>query len=243
MIETIPLIIPNYNQLSYLKNLINQFHFYYPNNPIIIVDNGSTYEPLLKYYDSLNVSMNIFRVQYPENDFANNLKHYLSLEHSWEYYLISDPDISIPPTTPPNFLEYFKAAIDSGFHHAGFGLKTDDIPAWNPKAGWIQGDEKALLSTPWSCHFGNLPEVIGYKAPIDTTFALYKRSNGGWTCPMSGEAWSNSARIFEAIHLTWYLHKDYLNEEMTNYFNTVKKRELGKPTAGQNHYNPFNGMQ
>ena len=79
--------------------------------------------------------------RYPENDFVANLSSFIEHEITNEYYVITDPDLYISPSTPPNFLEYFKSAIDNyGFHHAGFGLKTDDIPAWNPKAAWIQGD-------------------------------------------------------------------------------------------------------
>ena len=236
MLKDIPFIICNFNQLYFLKNLVAQLKWYYPDNKIYVVDNGSTLPELQKYYFECE---DIAAFRYPENDFVANLSSFIEHEITNKYYIVTDPDLYIPPSTPPNFLEYFKAAIDNyGFHHAGFGLKTDDIPVWNPKAGWIQGDEKALLSTPV-----DINGVTGYKAPIDTTFALYKRSNGGWTCPMSGGAWSNCVRLFEIYHMTWYLHKDYLNKEMVNYFNTVKKRELGKPTAGVNHYQPFTGME
>lgn len=234
----IPFIIPNFNQLSFLRNIVNQILFYYPDSDIYVVDNGSNYAPLLDFY---NISKRLRVFSYPENDFIGNLSSFITYELQSEYYVITDPDISILPTTPPNFLEVFKAAIDSGFHHAGFGLKTDDLPEWNPKSKWIQGDENALLSVPVTiAHEGK--EYKGFRAPIDTTFALYKKSNG-WSAPMTGEAWNNSVRLFEAYHLTWYLHKDYLNKEMKYYFETAKRRELGKPTAGQNHYNPFNGME
>lgn len=235
-IKDICFVITNFNQLYFLKNLVAQLKWYYPSNKIYVVDNGSTLTELQKYYFECE---DITAFKYPENDFVANLASFIEHEITNEYFCITDPDLYIPPSTPPNFLEYFKAAIDNyDFHHAGFGLKTDDIPSWNPKAGWIQGDEKALLSTPVEIN-----GVTGFKAPIDTTFALYKRSNGGWTCPMSGESWSNCVRLFEIYHMTWYLHKDYLNKEMVNYFNTVKKRELGKPTAGVNHYQPFTGME
>lgn len=242
-IKEIPFIICNYNQLTYLRNLINQIRFYYPHNPIEVIDNGSDYQPLIDYYHSISIAKeNASVVMHQENDFVKNLNHNLQYERH-DYYVITDPDLSIHPATPPNFLEIFKTAIDTyGFHHAGFGLITDDIPEWNPKAGWIQGDEKALLTSPVGITYDG-KQYIGHKAPIDTTFCLYKRDNGGWKAPQDGEAWSNSLRLFKAFHLPWYLHKDHLNDEMKNYFATCKKREAGKPTAGQNHYNPFNGME
>lgn len=231
-------IITNFNQLYFLKNLVAQLKWYYPENRIYVVDNGSTLPELRQYYFECK---DITAYTYPENDFVGNLSSFIAHEITNEYYVITDPDLSIPPHTPPYFLEVFKAAIEQGFHHAGFGLKTDDIPKWNPKAGWIQGDEKNLLQTKQVVEY-NGEKFEGYKAPIDTTFALYKRSNGGWTAPMTGEAWNNSIRLFEIYHLTWYLHKDYLNKEMQNYFDTVLKRDNTKPSAGRNHYQPFTGI-
>lgn len=233
-IKEIALILPNYNQLSYMRGLINQFHFYYPDNPIVVIDNGSTYQPLLDYYYKIEYTEVILC---PKNDFIGNLNDYLALRKH-EYYVISDCDLQIHPATPPNFLEIFKAAIDNhGFHHAGFGLITDDIPEWNPKAGWIQGDEKALLQNPVTIeHEGK--SYQGFKAPIDTTFALYKRDNGGWQSPMSGDAWGNSIRLFGLHHLPWYIHPNYVNDEMKNYFATCKRFEPGQVSSGKNNYRP-----
>lgn len=226
----IPLIICNFNQLTFTRNLVNWFSFYYPENPIWIIDNASDYEPLLKWYTGMNVA------QYKENDFIGNLKNFLN-NHRFDYYIISDPDIMPHPSTPPDFLSYFKAVVDGGYHRCGFDLIWQDIPEWNPKKGWIQGDQRGLIAEPVDVH-----GFTGKKAPIDTTFCLYKASNGGWSAPMPGNLWGSSVRLFDAFHLTWYLHKDYLNEEMIHYFSTVKKRDITKPSAGRNHFNPYNGI-
>lgn len=247
-IKDIPLIIANYNQLTYLHNLINQFRFFYPENPIWVVDNNSTYQPLLDFYKSdFNYEKDDYDyyehpeftvIRYRENNFIGNLNHFINWHKpDLNYMIISDPDISIPFTTFPKFLEVFKAAIDSGYHHAGFGLRTDNIPSWNKKAGWIQGDEEALKKSPVSIEW-NGQQFLGFKAALDTTFALYKRENGGWEAPMNPKHWDNSVRIFEAEHLTWYLHPEYQNEEMRNYFQTCLKRDDTKPSAGRNHFRP-----
>lgn len=237
-IKDIPFIICNYNQLSYLRGLISQIQFYYPDNSIFVIDNGSNYAPLLAYYSKVeSTSVLVFR--HSENDFIGNLSKFLAHgDNQFPYFVLTDPDLLIHPATPPNFLEIFKAAIDNyGFHHAGFGLITEDIPAWNPKAGWIQGDEKALLNNPVSIeHEGN--KYAGFRAPIDTCFALYKRDNGGWQAPMSGENWGNSLRLFSAFHLPFYLDAKRLNPEMQHYYATCKRRELGQPSAGRTHYAP-----
>lgn len=225
-IKDIPLIIPNFNQLTYLKNLINWWQFYYPENPIHVIDNGSDIEYPV-----------IYVTPYPSNDFVGNLKHFLTNVVDYEYYVISDPDIMPHPATPPNFLEIFKHAIDHyGFHHAGFDLITEDIPDWNPKQKWIQGDEGALKVSPVTINYEG-KDYKGHKAPIDTCFALYKRDNGGWSAPMPPANWDNSLRLFKSFHFPWYLDKDRLPEEMRHYYQTCLGKDDTKPSAGRNHYN------
>ena len=92
------LIIPNFNQLVYLKNLINQWQSYHPDYDIYVIDNGSTYEPLLDYYNS---GIKAYIVRYKQNDFVGNLRSWIDTNKP-EWYVISDPDISIHPATPPN---------------------------------------------------------------------------------------------------------------------------------------------
>lgn len=231
-IQDIQLIIPNFNQLTYTRNLINWWKWYYPNNPVVILDNNSTYEPLKKWY--LQAEAKVYF--YPNNDFIGNLNQYLS-ENKPEYYCISDPDIMPHPATPPNFLEIFKSILDSGFHHVGFDLITSDIPEWNKKAGWIQGDEAALHHREQRFEYDG-KVYTGFKAPIDTTFALYSRNNSGWQAPMPPAHWDNSIRIFNAHHLTWYLDKNHLNDEMKHYFATCLTRDDSQPSAGRNHFRP-----
>lgn len=226
----IPLIIPCFNQLTYLKNLINWFQWYYPNNPIHIVDNGSTYKPLLAYYTGLDPdSVTVSR--FGENEFIKNLTEYLKFPYieQYEYYCLSDPDIMPAPNTPMNFLEEFKFAIDQkGYHRAGFNLITDDLPDYLNEKAMIVGNEKELLREPVLKH----GEFLGYKAPLDTTFCLYKRDNGGWSCPMDGKNWGNCLRLFNAYHLGWFVDGNNLNEEMKYYFEHAKYRVPGQPSAG-----------
>lgn len=229
-ITDIPLIIISFNQLTYLRNLINWWGWYYPENPYYVIDNNSDYS-MLSYYQTLpeeSVIMN------GTND-VQNVKSFID-EKKFEYYCISDPDIMPHPATPANFLSMFKFAIDNmGFHHAGFDLITYDIPDWNKKQKWIQGDEAALKKDCIKVNFEG-KEYSGHKAPIDTTFSLYKRDNGGWSAPMKPEHWDNSLRILHSFHLPFYLDPDNLNEEMKNYYKTCLSRDDSKPSAGRNHF-------
>lgn len=230
MIEDIPLIIPNFNQLTYTKNLVNWWQFYYPKNKVVIIDNGSTYEPLLKWYETFQIGVR--RVKYKENTPTQNLRKYLD-DFKPEYYVISDPDIMPHPNTPFDFLEIFKDIVDKGYHHVGFQLIIDDLPSWLHNKENVKHNELQLRHEPISVN-GHM----AFKAPIDTTFALYTSKNGGWESPMSGEAWSNSLRMFNAFHLAWYLDGEKLNPEMKNYYSTAAYHKPGEPSACRNNYRP-----
>lgn len=232
MIQTIPLIITNFNQLTYTRNLINWFKWYYPNNPIVIIDNASTYQPLLDWYKNTGFTGQVDIVMCPFNNAQENLRAYLDY-HKPEWYIVSDPDIMPHPNTPFNFLEIFVSQIEQGVHHIGFQLIIDDLPEWLHKKGWIIGDENLLRNNKV-----NVEGYEGYKAPIDTTFALYRANNGGWQSPMTAEAWSNSIRLFNAFHLAWYIDGERMPDEMKAYYNNARYREIGKPSAGLNNYRP-----
>lgn len=236
-IRAIPLVILNFNQLTYLKNLINKFRWYYPENPIVILDNGSDATGMFRLYKHLTDSdFNIRVVECGVNDCPSNLRKFLQ-ENTFEYYILSDPDIDIQPSTPSNFIEIFKAQIDlHNYHRVGFGLKTSDIPDWNHEKAMIVQNETELIGEP-VFHSHGFP---CYKAPIDTTFCLYKASNGGWSAPMDGANWSNCLRMFEAVHLGWYIDPDHVNAEMDYYFKTAKYRVPGEISAGVNNNRPTN---
>jgi hypothetical protein len=234
--KNIPLIIPNFNQLTYLKNLINWWHWYNPGAIVFIIDNASTYKPLLDFYAFSADSLVDVR-RYQSNDMGSNLRSFIDnqIKDKFDYYVLSDPDIMPHPNTPYNFLEQWMGYIKQGFHRVGFNLIIEDLPSWLYHKDWIIGDEKALLGVPVLTNNG----FDGYRAPIDTTFALYTTKNSGWYSPMNGEDWSNSLRLFNAFHLGWYVDGENLNPEMDYYFKSARYRVPGQNNAGCNNYRPF----
>lgn len=236
--KKIPLIIPVFNQLTYLKNLINWWRWYHPDQPIYIVDNGSNYEPLLKYYADHLPFDNTHLIRFEKNAFIENMQAALRdhVNGKYEYYVISDPDIMPHPNTPTNFLQVWLSYMETqNLHRVGFNLITDDLPLYLNERQMIIGNERELLSDK---EMANYNGFIGYKAPIDTTFCLYKAANGGWSAPMNGNDWGNCMRLFKAFHLGWYIDGDHLNDEMRHYFETSKYRVPGEPSAGKNNNRP-----
>lgn len=233
----IPLVILNFNQLTYLRNLVNWWRWYAPDAPIYVLDNASTYPPLLEYYeadDGLDVRL------CAENACAANLRVFLDevIHPQYSHYVVSDADISPHPATPMNFLEILRHIVDDmGYHHAGLGLITDDLPHWSIDRENTIKNESQARSTPITVKYAG-EEHQGFKAAIDTTFCLFRTSNGGWYAPMTVKDWGNSARIFDAFHLPWYLDPARINPEMDNYFTTAKFRDHGPISAGKNNYRP-----
>lgn len=142
----IPLIILYRNQPTYLLNLINWWFWYYPDNTVYVVDNGSDVSGIEYATEFDGLAWH----RYYKNDCAGNLARLIdeNIKDKYEYYCISDPDIMPHPATPPYFLEVFKAAIDQGYHRAGFDLITDDIPDWIHNRELIKSNEKLAGETP-----------------------------------------------------------------------------------------------
>ena len=231
---TIPLIVPYYNAPTYVKNLVNWWRWYRPDDPVHILSNRADRIPGF-------LDPNVFVHEYPQNAARQNLATFLA-DFQPPWYVISDPDIMPHPGTPPWFLDVFKHAIEThGFHHVGFQLAEHDrLPSWVPP---IIREDAARNEAPHHDP-GSVFEVayqgatyMGHRAAIDTTFALYCAANGGWSSPMPGAHWGNSLRLFEAFHLGWYLPPDP-NPEMTHYFETCATPLHLEPVTGKNTYRP-----
>lgn len=237
----IPLVCLSYNLPTYLQQLILHWRFYHPNeetHPIYIFDNGSQSPDLYRVLDHLD-NIRAAKIKfYSDNNFIPNLRHFIDtvINPHYEYYVLSDCDILPHPSTPWNYLDVFKHLIDSGYHRAGFGLITDDLPLYCSNRANIIHNETSLLTNPISFEFeGQVYE--GYVAPIDTTFCAYSTKNSGWAAPMNGKDWGNCVRLFRAFHQTWYLNPEHVNPEMDYYFKSVKKH-TGGPSAGNNTHRP-----
>ena len=232
----VPLVVLNFNQLTYLRNLVAWWRWY-SDAPIYVLDNHSDYPPLLEYYRQDTALM----VQYcQENRCVENLRVFLD-EHihpRYSHYVISDADISPHPATPPTFLGVLRHAIDNmGFHRAGLGLITHDLPAWTTDREAVLRNEGSMRSEAVQVVYGE-GVYDGHRAPIDTTFCMFTTNNGGWYAPMKLDDWMNCLRIFEAFHLPWYIDGANVNSEMDHYFRTAQFRDHGPVSAGKNNYRP-----
>lgn len=205
----VPVIINNRDRYRYLKQVIERCEAIGFKN-IIILDNDSTYPPLLEYYKTLRHKV----IRTGRNGGPRAIwnspetKTYLS-----NYYIYTDPDvlpdIEVNLSCIEEMLHTLKGNI--GLEKIGLGLHIDDLPDhFNLKSEVIQW-EKQFHTVVASERY--------YKAPVDTTFALYAPFQQG-----GGECTAYRTRApYLAKHLPWYENTAQPHEEDIYY------REHAKP--------------
>lgn len=199
----VPIIINNRNRLTTLQMMINWLEpigF----SRIIILDNDSTYPPLLDFYRKtshqvVKLRANIGYLALWESELFDRIRT--------AHYIYSDSDVVPTETCPTNILELFEYGLErySQFNKVGFSLKIDDIPHHCQARDQIISHENQFWAKPLDAQF--------YEAHIDTTFALYRPfARGGWWEPALRTSSPYSAR-----HLPWYVNSNCLTEEELYY--------------------------
>ena len=234
------LIIPHFNQFSYCLQLIAWWNLHVPGSTVIISDNGSDGKILKQLYNLKYISpdLEIDVRFYQTNQMRVNLLHIIN-EVDPEYYCISNPDILPCPGTPENFLEVLQHCIDyCGYHRAGFALRVHDIPEHYPHKEAAKNWGEQFFTKETEIKILN-KSYTGWETPIDLTFCLYKRENGGVATVINqdNKLWHNSIRLFEAFHLSWYEQANSRLPEIKNYALKCLGDSDGR-LRGVNHWNP-----
>lgn len=188
----IPIIINNFNRCASFFQLVDFLRSTGHSN-LYVIDNASTYPPLLEQY--AKEKLRVFHLRKNIGCFAlwktRIAEYFLN-----NYYVYTDPDVVPTESCPNDFMTYFKNILDrsKGLEKVGFALKVDDLPDWYELKAKVIAHESQFQSKRID-GAGNL-----FDAPIDTTFALYRpHAQGGY--------WLSAIRTGEpyvARHLPWY---------------------------------------
>lgn len=209
-ITKIPIIINNFNRLTFLKVLINRLEKSGYKN-IYIIDNASTYKPLLDFYDKTNYT--VFKLN--ENiGFLSFWKTEIYKKFSNQYFVYTDSDVIPDDNCPDDFLLYFYNLLKKypNASKVGFALKIDDLPDYfNNKLKVLEWENQFWKKT--------IEENL-YLAPIDTTFALYRPNIKGGA--YFHDFMIRTGGLYQAKHLPWYNDDNNLSEEEI-YYNTHSK--------------------
>ncbi|WP_087491540.1 MULTISPECIES: glycosyltransferase family A protein [unclassified Winogradskyella] len=208
---SIPIIIISFNQLTYLKQLIDYLLSSGFRN-IIIIDNNSTYKPLLDYFNEIKSVVAIKRLKknYGHKVFWEVPEVYK--KYAGGYYVVTDPDILPLHENAENFMNLFIKILNTNSKatKVGLSLKIDDIPNTNKNKLKIIEWETQWWLKPLSAEL--------YEANIDTTFAMYRpkyhAKDGRF---LSG---IRTASPYIAKHLSWYIDTDNLSKETQFFMNS-----------------------
>jgi hypothetical protein len=172
---------------------------------LILVDNASTYPPLLEYFD---------RTPHEVVRLSENLGPHRSIWEtgvvdryaSGQHYVVSDSDVVPDEACPSDALDFFLWVLRRYPKHVkvGFGLKIDDLPSRYALAEDVRGWESRWWHHPLS--------KLLYDAPIDTTFALYRPDSTFESYPAI-----RTGAPYIARHYPWYSDTAQRTEEEQYY--------------------------
>ncbi|MBJ8072622.1 hypothetical protein BWGOE4_23240 [Bacillus mycoides] len=214
--SNIPVIVIAFNNITYLKKMLNQLQEKkVEDENIWIWDNNSTFPPLLKFYEQISTKYNLMKnnENYGPQFFTN--PQVLNLLP--DFFAVSDPDLYFNEQMPDDFLGYLKKlTIDLSVFKAGLALDISPDPNFNEelRAGFqctVRQWEQQFWLFPLRQY--NNPKV--YKAHIDTTFAVYNKKfiNNGFYDAV------RVADDFTCKHLPWYKN-NIISDEEKKLFNT-----------------------
>ena len=203
----IPIIINSFNRLTTLKRLISSLEQRGYTN-IYILDNCSTYPPLVEWLKEVSYEV----IHLPNNlGFKALWKHKPSRKRfCGDYYIYTDADVELDSNCPDDIIERMFYLLHERYPYAfkiGPSIRIDDLPdCYNRKREVIE----------WESQFFLKPVGDGlYRAPIDTTFALY-RPRIGLSRRMSLESYRMAAP-YQIVHLPWYENSSSLTDEEQYY--------------------------
>ena len=211
--KNINVFIISYNRLKYLRELVCWLGKAGFEN-IHIVDNNSTYPPLLEYF-----SMSKHKVHRLEKNYGHLVvwkcgKFNEIIDN--KNYIVTDCDVLPIEECPFDIVRYFLGILGRypKVTKVGFGLKIDDLPQHyqykDSVVKWEQQFWKKKLE-------GNF-----FSANIDTTFALYRKG----IYPDSKKWWRSIRTDFPYLgrHLPWYENLKNKSEEDVFYQNSLENK-------------------
>ncbi|OSI18422.1 glycosyltransferase family 2 protein [Neisseria dumasiana] len=224
----IPVIIVSYNNGAYVENIVSQMNRF--DIIPIVIDNKSTHKKSLQILCQLQNDQKADIVFSPYNfghlvGFTGRIYEALP-----EVFAYSNPDLELSPDLPHNFLEIL-ADLTKEFsvYKAGCALSMPPQSSDNNQATqFIHRKQKKPFAYPqkpftpaqWEKQFWRFkiehPIWEVYAAKLDTTFAVYRKSNYQYDFLDAVRV----AGVFTAVHLPWFPESDIMcAEDKLEYFN------------------------
>lgn len=170
---------------------------------IILIDNNSTNPELLKIYQSNMYE--VIKLNYNSGHISLWNDRIINLFQRNQRFVYTDPDI-IPEESAHGAIIKFNSLLNKypEMKKIGFGLKIDDLPdSYHLKKNVIAWEKKF-----WEQKLENNV----FKAPVDTTFALYRES-----CAYLHEPALRTGGDLVAKHEPWYTDSNNPSDDLNYY--------------------------
>lgn len=212
--KSIPIIINNFNRLTYTKRLIESLQHRGYNN-LFILDNASSYPPLVEWYkNECDV-----RVVFLDGNYGHTALWASGMIRQFgnDYFVYSDPDLELVEECPDDFLwqmlKNLKARVKG--QKIALSLKIDDLPDYYQYKSDVIKQESQFYAK---------MENGMYVADVDTTFALYEPyAVGGFVDDM---VTYRMPYPIQCRHLPWYEDLNHLSEE-DKWYASHKLKQIG----------------
>jgi hypothetical protein len=211
---SIPVLVNNFNRLEALRTQLDWLLGLEGDLSIIIMDNASTYPPLIGFYRSLDIP-NVQVLHLDFNSCGLAAKEVAARLPDSPRFVVTDPDLQPYPTTPRNAVLHLSDLLDRypGYNHVGLSLEVNDLPDHSPlKASIVQHESRF-----WPPQAERLSDKVCV-APVDTTFAMYRS-----TSDVDANAPAlRTCRPYTLKHVDWYRNPEDLSDEYLYYLKTSK---------------------
>lgn len=213
--QDVPIFINARDRLGVMKKLIDWLLDAGYRN-LIVLDNDSTYPPLLEYYSALDGDSRIKIIRLGKNlgykaVWLSGILEQLKISTPYVY---TDPDVLPIESCPKNFVKQLMKILDSNheIRKVGLGLVWEDITFSDKEE--TQQRESGFYNK--SKIGDNL-----YYAQVDTTLALYsnvRHYSLRFSLRTTGD--------LRAYHLPWYFDYDNLPEDEKYYMEHADKNSV-----------------
>lgn len=206
----IPVVINNKNLLSWPRAMVEKIKTYKGVGEIIIADNGSSYPPLLEWYDTKPCKV----------IHLENLGHHAPWNSGIisnldaEYYVVTDPDLDLS-NTPDDTLLFLKDKLMKQSHlgKIGLGLDWECVGRKSPFHHYLN---VSYEKPRWEA--SEIVDDVYVNVKVDTTFAIYNKHHafiGG----------GSVSHPYVARHLPWEFSKEEArnNTEFTYYMENANR--------------------
>jgi len=203
-----PIYLTNMNRLTTTKKMVEDLFRLNGNAKINIIDNASTYPPLLEWYDEIKNDVNIIRQETNLGPWTFFYSGHAP-KCTEDFYIYSDADLELNPNMPSNWQEIMMEYYKKYNRKASLVLRLDDVPESKMK--------KKIMNHQSVCWYPTEEENV-YKAITDMTFSFDAKSAGyRYESVRIGEN-------FACRHIPWYLDANNLPEEEKYYLDKLDNK-------------------